>query len=199
MAQRSGSAISFDCAAVLCAASAAVVLASGSRSSIVPAIACGAAVVLLTGGAAAATDGRTGRLIDGVAGIVVLSTVLAPLAWITRAMEPGIALMALFVLGMGLVASYVVARARSLGFPAPGAILVRALAGAAVAAALASFSGPPGSGVSAALGRAGATWSVFNGVNWVTAFLMAAGAVEAAGAVYVAFRVTIEPTGPSPG
>lgn len=190
MSERPATAITFDLLAVLCAVGAGLAILWGPPGSLLPPVLTGAAAVLLAGGAAASAGDRTGRLLDGIAGLLVPAAVLAPLAWVTRRPAPSVALVALLALGLGLLAFYAVARARSLGFPAPGGILVRVLAGSAVAAALV-LRGP---GISAGISGepAGPPMAVLAGIDWVVAFLLTAAIIEAVGAGYVAWRVTIE-------
>lgn len=183
MADRPATAIAFDVAAVVCAVTAGVAIIWGAPTSILPPLAAGAGAVLLAGGAAASIGDRTGQLLDGIAGLLVPACILAPLAWVARDPDPAASALAIVALGLALLAFYVVARARSLGFPAPGGILVRVLAGSAITAALV-LRGPsvPAHAASDAI-------PLFPGVDWVSMFLLTAAVIEALGAAYVSYRV----------
>ena len=67
--------------------------------------------------AAAGTQTARSRFARGASGPVADSAVLAPLAWVYRMSESGIAELALVTLGVCLVSSYERARGLALGYP----------------------------------------------------------------------------------
>ena len=96
--------------------------------------AAAASALLQAAAAATGTSSERSRLLWGAAGPLADAAVLAPVAWVHRETDPGVAALALVTLGVCLVASYERARGLALGYriaPMWSLRLVRQLAVAA--------------------------------------------------------------------
>jgi len=75
-----------------------------------------ASALLQAGAAATGAPSDRSRLLWGAAGPLADAAVLAPVAWMHRESDPGVAALALITLGVCLVASYERARGVALGY-----------------------------------------------------------------------------------